>query len=305
MDHDDDVEHLFSWLQTPELRYREFAGAREITDSVVIVQQRRADNSPVPEDRPVDAPPHNTQLNEEYPDDQFPDQGETRVEMLAEVSPPSPRPAVPDRERIVVREEAKVEVDEQIKITTRGDTARVVIREEEEVDVREEARGAGRGPLIIAPMPIGNEAAADREAGLFGLGAAGRNSLRSGPAEWAGPRPPLIQTPAAREATPPMPQRAPAAQYAPPRQTAPTRPIAPEQARGLLGGAYRDNGPNGANGNGADMVAPEEPAASAQGAQRSLDAVFGRLSEGRGRLPDPRERLRHIPGLGPPAGRPR
>src|ERR1700677_1398183 len=40
MDQDDDVEHLFSWLQTPELRYREFAGAREITDTVVSWQAR-------------------------------------------------------------------------------------------------------------------------------------------------------------------------------------------------------------------------------------------------------------------------
>src|SRR5665213_4084712 len=35
MDHEDDIERLFSWLQTPELRYREFAGAREITDAAV------------------------------------------------------------------------------------------------------------------------------------------------------------------------------------------------------------------------------------------------------------------------------
>jgi hypothetical protein len=68
MDHDDDVEHLFSWLQTPELRYREFAGAREITDTIVIWQAR-----PTSEDTPV-APPENVQLAEEYPPDQFPDQ---------------------------------------------------------------------------------------------------------------------------------------------------------------------------------------------------------------------------------------
>jgi hypothetical protein len=33
MDHDGDVERLFSWLQTPDLRYREFAGEREISDA--------------------------------------------------------------------------------------------------------------------------------------------------------------------------------------------------------------------------------------------------------------------------------
>jgi hypothetical protein len=40
MDHEEDVERLFSWLQTPELRYREFAGAREISDTVVTSQGR-------------------------------------------------------------------------------------------------------------------------------------------------------------------------------------------------------------------------------------------------------------------------
>ncbi|GEM_PF-3255146 len=34
MEHDDDVERLFSWLKTPDLRYREFAAAREIADAV-------------------------------------------------------------------------------------------------------------------------------------------------------------------------------------------------------------------------------------------------------------------------------
>src|SRR5580658_2187 len=59
MDHDDDVEHLFSWLQTPELRYREFAGAREITDTVITWQARpnstetapvQSDNAPLEEE---------------------------------------------------------------------------------------------------------------------------------------------------------------------------------------------------------------------------------------------------------------
>src|SRR5690348_16737742 len=33
MDNDGDVERLFSWLQTPDLRYREFAGEREVSDA--------------------------------------------------------------------------------------------------------------------------------------------------------------------------------------------------------------------------------------------------------------------------------
>lgn len=287
MDQDDDVEHLFSWLQTPELRYREFAGAREITDSVVIVQQRRADNSATPEDWPVDAPHDNTQLNEEHPQDQFPDQGETRGGVLA----PALRPAVPDSARIVTRDDAKIGPGEQPKDTTRVDQARVVAREQ--VESRPEVRGAARGPLIIAPEPMGDQeavpSAGDR--GPFGLGAEGRNLLRADPAEWTEPRAPLIQTPATRQVAPPTSYEAP-----------PPRPAAPPPSRSLLGGAYREND---VNGHGA--AALEEPAATAtaQSTTRSLDAVFGRLSGGRDRLPDPRERLRHIPGLGPPAGRSR
>lgn len=269
MDHDDDVEHLFSWLQTPELRYREFAGAREITDAVVIVQQQRASNTPVPQDEPVDAPHHDARLDEEYPEDQFPDQGETRVEAIREAQPPA------------------------------REIERVVVREESRIEVREDARSAGRGPLIIAPVPMDSgESAPLAGAGVFALDAGGRSSLRSGPAEWAGPRPPLIQTPVARPAMPPA-----AASGAAPPAAAPPRPAA-APAGGLLGGAYRENGTNGHSVAPAAAEAPE-PAEGPVRNERSLDAVFGRLSGGRGRLPDPRERLRHIPGLGPPAGRPR
>lgn len=119
MDHDDDVEHLFSWLQTPELRYREFAGAREITDTVVIVHQQRANNTPVPEDRPAEPPRHDTQLGEEYPRDQFPDQGETRIE----VEPAS------EAERLAAREPGFG-------------------------DARAEATSVGHDPAMIAPEPV-------------------------------------------------------------------------------------------------------------------------------------------------------
>lgn len=217
MDHDDDVEHLFSWLQTPELRYREFAGAREITDSVAIVQQQRANNTPVSQDEPVGAPHHSTQLNEEYPVDQFPDQGETRIEVIGEPHPTAPPEGAP----VAVREDART--------AARDDSERVVVREEAKVEIREEVRGAARGPLIIPPEPV--------------------------------------------------------------------------EGGGLLGGAYRENETAR---HGGPSVAPalQSPAPGSQrpGNERSLDAVFGRLS---GRLPDPRDRLRHSPGLAPPAERQR
>jgi hypothetical protein len=75
MDQDEDVERLFSWLQTPEIRYREFAGAREVTDASVAFQART--NTPQ-----LDPPaPHHVQLDEEYPQDQFPDQSQVVVEV--------------------------------------------------------------------------------------------------------------------------------------------------------------------------------------------------------------------------------
>lgn len=230
MDHDDDVEHLFSWLQTPELRYREFAGAREITDSVAIVQQQRANNTPVPQDEPVGAPHHNTQLNEEYPVDQFPDQGETRIEVIGEPHPPAPPEGAPAamREDARMHQAVPVAVREEARTVARDDSERVVVREEAKVETREEVRGAGRGPLIIPPEPV--------------------------------------------------------------------------EGGGLLGGAYRDNETGGHGPSVAPAHQSSAPESQQQGSERSLDAVFGRLS---GRLPDPRDRLRHHPGLGPPADRQR
>jgi hypothetical protein len=83
MNQDNDVERLFSWLQTPEIRYREFAGAREVTNAVVTWQTRT--NTPE-----IDAPtPHNVQLDEEYPADQFPDQSQVKVEVEPAVRAPA------------------------------------------------------------------------------------------------------------------------------------------------------------------------------------------------------------------------
>jgi hypothetical protein len=59
----------------------------------------------------------------------------------------------------------------------------------------------------------------------------------------------------------------------------------------LFGGEYR----------GREREAPRQRAADRQ--DRSLDAVFTRLSGGRDRLPDPRERARTTPGLGSVFGR--
>lgn len=51
MEHDDDVGRLFSWLKTPDLRYREFANEREISDAAATWPGlRRATESVSPEE---------------------------------------------------------------------------------------------------------------------------------------------------------------------------------------------------------------------------------------------------------------
>ncbi|HTZ37439.1 MAG TPA: hypothetical protein VMB84_15510 [Stellaceae bacterium] len=226
MDHDDDVEHLFSWLQTPELRYREFAGAREITD-VVVSSQGRANTA--------------------------------SAEAVA--VQPAPAPAAPPPLEPIARAEPVVE----------------------------------RGPATIAPVPMAPDAAASAAGDSpFALGAAGRSALRR-------PEAPVAAEPsAAPRAMPAAPMRtaAPAAPAPTPAPPPPPQPAAPPSSPqpaggGLLGGADSP-------GNGTTPPPEAEPRS-----QRSLDAVFSRLAGGRSQLPDPRERLRHIPGLGPPPNRPR
>jgi hypothetical protein len=99
MDQDEDVERLFSWLQTPEIRYREFAGAREVTDATVALQART--NTPQ-----LNPPaPHHVQLDEEYPQDQFPDQSQVAVEVEPAARGPAtiaPMPAEIRRESAMV-----------------------------------------------------------------------------------------------------------------------------------------------------------------------------------------------------------
>jgi hypothetical protein len=54
MDHDDDVERLFSWIKTPDLHYREFAGERDMADAVATwpLPRQPANETGRPGDRP-------------------------------------------------------------------------------------------------------------------------------------------------------------------------------------------------------------------------------------------------------------
>jgi hypothetical protein len=72
------------------------------------------------------------------------------------------------------------------------------------------------------------------------------------------------------------------------------RPAAGGDRRGLFAGEYRDREPQ------RDLRSDGQVG---DRQDRSLEAVFSRLSGGRDRLPDPRERARTTPGLGSVFGR--
>lgn len=228
MNQDDDVERLFSWLQTPDLRYREFAGAREVTDTVVLYQGH------------ANTPEIEALSSESLPQEPDPAADPYGYQTEEAIVPP---PLAPPMRQAVIRETV---------------TRETVTRE-----------AAVREPAMIAPTVI--PAAPAVETGPFALGAAGREASR----------PPEIARPSQAAAPPEAPSPPPA-------------PIV-RAGGGLLGGAYREGEEGGQDATSSN--------ASQQQQARSLDAVFGRL--GNSRPPDPRERLRHIPGLGPPASRPR
>jgi hypothetical protein len=96
MAQEDDVERLFSWLQTPDIRYREFAGGREVSDTIVAFQEEVS--------RPVLNPPApgHVQLDEEYPQDQFPDQSQ----VVVKVEPEAGVPTAPSPQRPLAQGEA-------------------------------------------------------------------------------------------------------------------------------------------------------------------------------------------------------
>jgi hypothetical protein len=317
MDHDDDVEHLFSWLQTPELRYREFAGAREITDAVIISQARpdSTETAPVQSD--------NAQLEEEYPPDQFPDQQDAPVDMVLQGPATATRTpaaaetigpaAAPDPEAYAAGIFA-------LGLDGRNASRRPHYEEpvipppiiqtpaprQAAVPVAASAVAPTSAPTVTAAAPTSASAAAPTPA--------------SAPVSPRPVAPPIIQTPAPRQAATPVttsteaptfapevtaaaPTSASAAAPIPAPAPASPRPAAAANGGGLLGGAYRQNG---FNGHGADAgVADQSAADSEQRSEGSLDAVFGRLSGVRDRVPDPRDRIRPIPGFNPPPNRPR
>jgi hypothetical protein len=240
MDHETDVEHLFSWLQTPELRFREFASAREITDTIRPVAGRP--NAVVAQVPPSESPPQ--PVAEVHPGEPF-----------AASEPSSHAPA----------------------------TIAPTSSAEEE---------------FVAPARAAEPVASPRADDTFALGPGEDNAPhRPEFAELVAPPPIAHAAPSAVESDPaPMP--APVPHAVPPAAT----------GGALLGGAYREEGPARHDTQGPQSAPPPSappPSDTQPGGTHSLDAVFGRLGGGDDRLPNPRERMKHIPGLTPPRGRPR
>jgi hypothetical protein len=113
MDRDDDVERLFSWIKTPDLHYREFAGEREVADAVATWPALRdavtEPSHPGEPDEPSyeHEPPHEA---EPRPAARAP-LGDRLSSLFAHREPPPPEPPVVRRpEPPPVAEEAAGEV---------------------------------------------------------------------------------------------------------------------------------------------------------------------------------------------------
>jgi len=255
-----DVERLFSWLKTQDLRYREFAASREVSDAVATwpALHRTAAAS----GRPAEAP--------------APSGAAAARERLARETAQMP-PAAAE----AIKAEPPTTVPPQplagARLLSALGRRMHAIRQDQEPAVEAAAPAA----LATSSEPIAPPAApVDTAAQERARDAAERLRERLDAAMAINPRP--TDVPETGDE-----QRAAGAPQAAARQTAggaPDRPAPPPQrVRGerFFGGAY------GAG----------ERAGSRRG--HSLEAVFSRLSGGRSRpLPDPRERSRGAPGLG-------
>ena len=139
----------------------------------------------------------------------------------------------------------------------------------------------------VAP-PAAETATVSATAELTRPGQAAAPPARTTPAPSARQEPAMIAptpiaTPHAVPATSPAPAAPPSAE--------------PTVAARLFGGTARDSAAADREAAASKNTEPQQP--------RSLDAVFGRLAGGNTRPADPRERLRHIPGLNPPPERSR
>lgn len=237
MDHEDDVQHLFSWLKTSELRYREFADAREISE---LEPRAMAESEPEVAGLTAGAvaAPHVAAATAERTVERA---SEIAVERPVE-PPPQPLERTPATTEYRAPEHGLTEHGPiEQRLTDHGATA---------------AGGAVAHPTpVTEPLPPISEPVAPSEP--------------VGSAEPAGEI--GVHTPSS-------------ASESPASESPASEPHASD-----------------------DVSEPSEaaqPVRPQSVASRTLEAIFGRLGAGRDRLPDPRGRLRKLPGLGP-RGRPR
>ena len=295
MDNASDVERLFSWLKTEDLRYREFAASREVTDAVATWPTLHRTAAETGRASETAAPEGDAAAKERLAREQMtlpPAAAEAIRAGGPNAVPPPPLPggrlisALGRRMHSGHYDPAASEPPGRVPPPDRMQADAQAAADEQDPAARERARDAAERlrERLDAAMAVNPR-----------------------PASAADP------APAARE-TYPDPRQRPAGAIRP-------RPA----ARGsLFGGAYRSEPQsygsqpygsqsygnqaygnqaygNQAYGNQAGGQGYDEPPREPEGGRRghSLQAVFSRLSSGRGRsLPDPRERARSSPGLG-------
>ena len=263
MEQTSDVERLFSWLKTEDLRYREFAASREVADAVATwpALHKAAGEAGRPSE--AAAPEGGVAARERLERERMtlpPAAAEAIRAGPAMASPPPPlaggRLISALGRRMQGARHAEAEAGAAEPTGPRPGYGRAEEREAQDPAARERAREAAErlrerldAAMAVNPRPAASE---------------------------GGPQP------AGEAGTYRAARRAPAGA------------AAPRTARGgtLFGGAYRRAEPE-----------PEpDRAENLAGVRRgghSLQAVFTRLSTARGRsLPDPRDRARSSPGLG-------
>ncbi len=283
MDNAEDVERLFSWLSAPMVHYREFAPKVDVAEAVAAwpLAHRAAAESGMDVGGVV---PHGgAAAHERVARDQMglPAIVAQALHDNAGAAPPNLAPTIVDRPRATT-DGLVAALGQRVHATN--------LERAEGIHAAVPTEPLPPAPLPPAPPPpapppapplIRREAAAPPvEPVIAGFEeptpAAPPLQSRSSSL------PPLIQDqPRRGRQEPDPPSRAPAA-----------APGAPDGDRGL----FRDE-PRARDDRAAGQIADRQ--------DRSLGAVFDRLSGGRERLPDPRNRGRTAPGLGSIFNRPR
>ncbi|HEX3864796.1 MAG TPA: hypothetical protein VHY35_24185 [Stellaceae bacterium] len=283
MDHSEDVERLFSWLTAPMVRYRNFTPQAEVAEAVATwpLVHRAAVQSGVKVD--AAAPQGSAAAHERVARDQMglPAAAARALRENPPLGTVTPNPASSVEQPHVTTDSLVAELGNRVHATN-----------------AERAEGIAAAmptePLPPAPPPVVSAPPAQPAASSVAASQTAQRDTADLPRRNTD-EPPVRPEPGRTDTAQPGPVRSrqdwpeTAAQVRPdpyrPQPTEPQQQYPAGDRGGLFRGEYR----------GRDS---RPVARSADRQDRSLDAVFGRLSGARERLPDPRARGRTSPGLG-------